>query len=76
MTKKEKQKEKEKQMLKGDIATMEKSIAFHTARIETFGKPNPKGPFFVKLYDDVDPNHLLPYLKKSLKIMKADLKKA
>lgn len=76
MTKKEKEREKEKQMLKGDIATMEKSIAFHTTRIETFGKPNPKGPFFIKPYDDVNPKNLLPYLKKALKAMKADFKKA
>lgn len=74
MTKKEKQKEKE--MLKEDIQSMEQSIAFHTARIDTFGKPNPKGPMHVKPYDDVDPKNLLPYLKKALKTMKEDFKKA
>jgi len=73
MTKKQKQKENE--MLKGDIQLMEQSIAFHTARIETFGKPNPKGPFHIKPYDDVDPKILLPYLNKALKAMEADLKK-
>jgi hypothetical protein len=74
MTKKEKQKEKE--MLKDDIQSMEKSIAFHKARIETFGKPNSKGPMYVKPYDDVNPKNLLPYLEKALKAMKADFKKA
>jgi len=63
-------------MLKNDIDSMEQSIAFHTARIDTFGKANPKGPMCVKPYDDLDPKQLLPYLKKALKLMKADLKKA
>jgi hypothetical protein len=65
---------KEKEMLKQDILSMEQSIAFHTARIDTFGKPNPKGPMYVKPFDDVNPKNLLPYLKKNLKAMKADLK--
>tara|TARA_R110000868_G_scaffold398317_2_gene671432 strand:- start:1635 stop:1859 length:225 start_codon:yes stop_codon:yes gene_type:complete len=74
MTKKEKQKEKE--MLKDDIRSMEQSIAFHNARIDTFGRHNSKGPMHVKPYDSVDPKNLLPYLKKALKMMKADLKQA
>jgi len=64
------------QFSENDIAAMEQSILFHTNRIKTFGKPNSKGPMYVKPYDDVDPNILLPYLKNSLKVMKADLKKA
>lgn len=54
---------------------MERSIAFHTSRIETFGIPNPKGPMYSNPYDSMDPKHLLPYLEKILKSMKADLKK-
>lgn len=65
---------KEKEMLKEDMQSIEQSIAFHTARIETFGTPNPKGPLQVNPYDTVNPNHLLPYLKKIFKNMKADLK--
>jgi hypothetical protein len=67
---------KEKEMLKQDIQSIEQSIAFHTARIDTFGQPNPKGSMHAKPFDDVNPKNLLPYLKKILKSMKADLRKA
>jgi transposase-like protein len=65
---------KEKEILKDDIAMMEKSIQYHTARLETFGKPNPKGPLHVLPYDNLDPKHILPVLQKLLKEMKAKLK--
>jgi hypothetical protein len=64
-----------KQILKNDIQSMEQSIAFHTKRIETFGRPNAKGPFHVLPFDDIDPKHLLPTLQKLLAQMKAQLKK-
>jgi len=64
-----------KQILKADIESMEQSIEFHTKRIETFGQPNPKGRFHVLPFDDVDPKHLLPELKRLLAQMKAQLKK-
>ena len=76
MTKREKKKQKEKEMLKGDIQSMEQSIEFHTKRIETFGKPNPKGPMHANPYDNVNPKNLLPYLNKALQAMQADFKKA
>lgn len=76
MTKREKKKQKEKEMLQGDIQSMEKSIEFHTARIATFGKPNPKGPMHAHPYDNVNPKNLLPYLTKALHAMQGDLKKA
>ena len=64
----------EKEILKSDIESMEKSIAFHTARLKTFGKPNSKGPLHVLPYDNLDPKHIIPILQKLLKEMKAKLK--
>jgi transposase-like protein len=63
-----------KQILKSDIASMEQSIQFHTDRLETFGKPNRKGPLHVLPCDNLDPKHILPMLKRLLKEMKAELK--
>ena len=60
------------QFLEEDIKSMEKSIAFHESRIENFGKPNPKGHVYP--YSDVNPTHLLPLLRDSLKTMKAEMK--
>jgi hypothetical protein len=62
------------QYLKTDIKSMEHSIAFHEARIENYGKPNPKGPGHSTPFADINPQNLLPYLKKILKEMKAELK--
>jgi|APGre2960657423_1045063.scaffolds.fasta_scaffold63563_2 hypothetical protein len=61
------------QFLEEDIKSMENSIAFHESRIENFGKPHPKGR--IQPFDDVNPEHLLPQLRKMLKEMKQDAKR-
>jgi len=63
----------ELQYLEEDIKAMEKSIAFHEARIPNFGKLDPKGR--IRPFDDVNPEHLLPQLRKILKEMKQDQKR-
>jgi hypothetical protein len=63
----------ELQYLEEDIKSMEKSIDFHEARIPNFGKPHPKGR--IRPFDDVNPEHLLPQLRKILKEMKQDQKR-
>jgi hypothetical protein len=61
------------QYIEEDIKSMEKSIAFHEARIENFGKPHPRG--HGRPFDNVPPEHLLPQLRKILKEMKQDRKR-
>jgi hypothetical protein len=63
-----------KQILKQDIKSMEDSIAFHKSRVETFGQPNRKGPMHARPFDGLNPKHILPFLEKMLKEMKAELK--
>jgi hypothetical protein len=61
------------QYLEEDCKSIAKSIAFHESRIENFGKPQPKGR--IRPFDDVNPEHLLPRLRKILKEMKQDIKR-
>jgi hypothetical protein len=62
----------DRDFLKNDIETMKKSIEFHETRIKNFGKLHPKGHVYP--FSDVDPKHILPYLKKMLKQMKTKLR--
>ena len=61
------------EMAQSDLEALEKSLAFHKARIPTFGKPRPGGR--IHPFDDVDPKHIMPYIEKNIAILKADIAK-
>jgi hypothetical protein len=61
------------EMAQTDLESLEKSLAFHTARLKTWGKP--RAHKWVLPFDDTDPRYVIPSLEKNIAILKADIAK-
>ena len=60
-------------MAQTDLEILEKSLAFHQARLKTWGKPRTHK--WILPYDDTDPRYVIPSLERIVADLKADIAK-